>query len=70
MALHEARLLWGKDTPIQSIVSLGTGLYKKNEQQATAKEKVTSTSWKEKVIKVVAGATDTESKMCSWSSQI
>ena len=61
MAVHEARLLWGKATPIQCIVSLGTGLYKNREKQAVG-NKITSTSLKEKIIKVVAGATDTESK--------
>lgn len=60
VAIHESRLLWGKDTPIQTIISLGTGLYRKNERQTTARDKITSTSLKEKIIKVVAGATDTE----------
>ena len=62
MAIHEARLLWGRDTPIQTIVSLGTGLYKKNEREPANVDKITNTSLKEKIIKVVAGATDTESK--------
>ncbi len=61
IAIHEARLLWGKNAPIQTILSLGTGLYKKTDKQPLDKE-ITSTSLKEKIIKVVAGATDTESE--------
>ena len=62
MAIHESRLLWGKDTPIQTIISLGTGLYRKDQSQDATKDKISSTSLKEKVIKIVAGATDTESR--------
>lgn len=61
VAIHEARLLWGRDTPIQTIISLGTGLYQKNKKEATTRERTSSSSLKEKIIKVVAGATDTES---------
>lgn len=61
VAIHESRLLWDKATPIQTIVSLGTGLYRKNDKQTSVKDQITSTSLKEKIIKVVAGATDTES---------
>ena len=64
IAIHEARLLWGKAAPIQTIISLGTGLYKKTDKQPMAKE-ITGTSLKEKVIRVVAGATDTECKYTS-----
>ena len=62
VALHESRLIWGKATPIQTIISLGTGLYRKNKDQVVEQEAMTSTSLKEKIIKVVAGATDTESR--------
>ena len=60
VAIHEARLLWGKATPIQTIISLGTGLYR-SEPLAAASGGTSSTSLKEKIIKVMAGATDTES---------
>lgn len=63
VALHESRLIWGKATPIHTIISLGTGLYRKNKKQVIKHdETMTSTSLKEKIIKVFAGATDTESK--------
>ena len=74
VALHEARLLWGAKTPIQTVVSLGTGLYStpptnnntinsnydvmKGSSSSTSAPK--STSLKEKLTKVVLSATDTE----------
>ncbi len=42
--------------PIQTIISLGSGLYRKSDN------KISSTSLKDKIIKIVAGATDTEGK--------
>ena len=75
MALHEARLLWGAKTPIQTVVSLGTGLY--SIPPSTPTETINSnddvshrllnqaspknTSLREKLTKVVMSATDTES---------
>ena len=59
VALHEARLLWGRSTPIQCVISLGTGLY----MERTGKDKQrkeNNTSLKEKLTKIVASATDTE----------
>ena len=59
VALHEARLLWGRSTPIQCVISLGTGLYhEKADKDKVKKDK--NTSLKEKLTKVVASATDTE----------
>ncbi len=54
IALHEARLLWGKATPIECIISLGTGLYRKKTPNKEA------TSLRDKLTKIVASATDTE----------
>ena len=61
IAIHEARLLWGAEVPIQTIVSLGTGLPYKDSMAPTG-DKISSTSLREKIIKVVGGATDTESE--------
>lgn len=58
IALREARLLWGRHAPIQCVVSLGTGIYRR--RPASAVESLTNTSLKEKLTKVVASATDTE----------
>ncbi len=60
VAIHEARVLWGSNVPIQTVVSLGTGLPRGGEEGMAC----SSTSLKEKVFKVVGGATDTESKCC------
>lgn len=64
IAIHEARLLWGAEVPIQTVVSLGTGLHYNNKNNQPTKSNITSTSTsiREKIIKVVGGATDTESK--------
>jgi len=60
VAIHEARLLWGSSVPIQTVVSLGTGLKYLNTSTST-KDMSSTNSFREKVIKVVEGATDTES---------
>ena len=57
--MHEARLLWGRKTPIQCVISLGTGLYRERVSKAQ-KKKESNTSLKEKLTKIVASATDTE----------
>jgi hypothetical protein len=58
--VHEARLLWGRKTPIQCVISLGTGLYRERVSKAQKKKKESNTSLKEKLTKIVASATDTE----------
>lgn len=55
IAVHEARLLW-PDEPFQCIVSVGTGKYKGRSGPST----VEFSSLREKLLKVVASATDTE----------
>lgn len=55
IAIHEARLLW-PDEPFQCIVSVGTGKYKGRSGPST----VEFSSLREKLLKVVASATDTE----------
>ena len=75
VALHEARLLWGTKAPIQTVVSLGTGLYSApptntnttiNSNYDVMKGGFPptsfprSTSLKEKLTKIVLSATDTE----------
>lgn len=64
IAVHEARLLWGRSTPIQCIISLGTGRYLPQESDDRGGERgaVNSTSLREKLTKIVASATDTECK--------
>ena len=64
IAVHEARLLWGRSTPIQCIISLGTGRYLPQESDDRGGERgaINSTSLREKLTKVVASATDTECK--------
>ena len=76
VALHEARLLWGAKTPIQTVVSLGTGLYSAPPTNtnttinsnydvmkgggSSSTSAPKSTSLKEKLTKVILSATDTE----------
>ena len=63
IALHEAQLLWGRHTPIQCVISLGTGLYGKRwmkDKDGPCPVSSQSTSLREKLTKVVASATDTE----------
>lgn len=55
IAIHEARLLW-PDEPFQCIVSIGTGKYKGRSGPSA----VEFSSLREKLLKIVASATDTE----------
>ncbi|KAJ8046693.1 Calcium-independent phospholipase A2-gamma [Holothuria leucospilota] len=55
LAVHECRLLW-PDTPIQCVVSVGTGRYDPMDQEFPAE----LSSLKTKLIKVLCSATDTE----------
>ena len=55
LAIHEAKLIW-PSTPIQCVVSLGTGIYHSPSRRTNS----TFSSLREKLLKVVASATDTE----------
>lgn len=54
LAIHECKLLW-PNTPLQCVVSLGTGRY-----ETASKNNQTSTSLKAKITNVISSATDTE----------
>ena len=55
LAIHEAKLIW-PSTPIQCVISLGTGIYHSPSRRINS----TFSSLREKLLKVVASATDTE----------
>ncbi|PIK45558.1 putative phospholipase A I [Apostichopus japonicus] len=55
LAVHECRLLW-PDTPIQCVVSVGTGRYDPMDQEFPAEY----SSLRTKLFKVLCSATDTE----------
>ncbi|XP_041110428.1 calcium-independent phospholipase A2-gamma-like isoform X2 [Polyodon spathula] len=54
LAIHECKCLW-PDTPVQCVVSLGTGRY-----ETEGKNNATYTSLKTKLTNVISSATDTE----------
>ncbi|KAL0967188.1 hypothetical protein UPYG_G00248920 [Umbra pygmaea] len=54
LAIHECKLLW-PHSPLQCVVSLGTGRY-----ETTGKNSTTYTSLKAKLTNVISSATDTE----------
>lgn len=60
VAIHEAKQLW-PNSPIQSVVSFGTGRtsYNVNVSGDEKKEAIAS-SWKDKFYKILDSATDTE----------
>ena len=62
LAIHECKLLW-PNTPLQCVVSLGTGRY-----ESAGKNNQTSTSLKAKITNVISSATDTEGRVgaCVW----
>ena len=62
LAIHEAKLVWPA-TPLQCVVSLGTGIYYNPSRQLNS----TFSSLREKLLKVVASATDTEGSSYSPS---
>ncbi|CAH0552149.1 unnamed protein product [Brassicogethes aeneus] len=60
IALHEVKLLW-PDTPIQCIVSFGTGRSVLSTSDfITAPQSANTTSWANKFYKILDSATDTE----------
>lgn len=74
IALHEAQRLWGNSVPIQCVVSLGTGCYTKKQSSVSNGNYAcisNSTSWRDKLLNVIASATDTEGNVvfsaCEYS---
>lgn len=60
VAIHEAKLLW-PHTPLQCVVSFGTGRTELNPiESGTEAEEVSASSWKSKFLAVIDSATDTE----------
>ncbi|KAH1006410.1 calcium-independent phospholipase A2-gamma [Dendroctonus ponderosae] len=59
IAVHEAKLLW-PSTPIQCVVSFGTGRTVPNPMETVAPTSSSSTSWKHKFLAILDSATDTE----------
>ncbi|XP_034941440.1 calcium-independent phospholipase A2-gamma-like isoform X2 [Chelonus insularis] len=60
VAIHEAKRIW-PNTPIQCVVSFGTGRIPPNSPHNEEQTGTTGTSsWKEKFYKILASATDTE----------
>lgn len=62
VALHEAKLLW-PDSPIQCVVSFGTGRTAPNAPETSVEQPTSNnSSWKNKFLKILDSATDTEGK--------
>lgn len=62
VAIHEAKLLW-PTTPIQCIVSFGTGRTAPNPIDTSAElttTTISNSSWKKKFLAILDSATDTE----------
>ncbi|KAK9880476.1 hypothetical protein WA026_011719 [Henosepilachna vigintioctopunctata] len=60
VAIHEAKLLW-PHTPLQCVVSFGTGRTVPNPTDTNVEpEAVSASSWKSKFLAVIDSATDTE----------
>lgn len=63
VAIHEAKLLW-PNSPIQCIVSFGTGRTVPTHltRNSTNADAINVSSWKNKFMKILDSATDTEGK--------
>ncbi|XP_015115453.1 calcium-independent phospholipase A2-gamma isoform X2 [Diachasma alloeum] len=59
VAIHEAKLLW-PNTPIQCVVSFGTGRTPPSINDGDESKATNASSWKDKFDKILASATDTE----------
>ncbi|CAG9764915.1 unnamed protein product [Ceutorhynchus assimilis] len=59
VAIHEAKLLWPR-TPIQCVISFGTGRTVPNPIETTEPTQNNNTSWKHKFLAILDSATDTE----------
>ena len=69
VAVHESKHIWGHDVPLQCVVSLGTGLYRKErrlldfvEDSSLPKKKSSGSnlSLRDKLTKIIGSATYTE----------
>lgn len=59
VALHEAKLLWGPQTPIQCVISLGNGMRPETDPETKGKSWWLK-NWQEKLTQLIVSATDTE----------
>ncbi|KAF2900576.1 hypothetical protein ILUMI_05618 [Ignelater luminosus] len=59
VAIHEAKLLW-PNYPIQCVVSFGTGRTVPSHLEMVNEQTSNSSSWKNKFLKILDSATDTE----------
>ena len=60
VAIHEAKQLW-PNSPIQCVVSFGTGRVPLNINNSTEEKKeAVASSWRDKFYKILDSATDTE----------
>ncbi|XP_017777635.1 PREDICTED: calcium-independent phospholipase A2-gamma-like isoform X2 [Nicrophorus vespilloides] len=59
VAIHEAKLLW-PNTPIQCVVSFGTGRSVPTQSESFREQPANVSSWKNKFLKILDSATDTE----------
>lgn len=59
VAIHEAKLLW-PNTPVQCVVSFGTGRTPPSINDGDDSNATNASSWKDKFDKILASATDTE----------
>lgn len=64
IAVHEARNLW-PDTPLQSVVSLGTGRY-----EPLIIEGDKSINWASRLRTIINSATDTEGEVVIYTFEI
>lgn len=63
VAIHEAKLLW-PNSPIQCVMSFGTGRTAPNPVDPSDEQVIPSnSSWKGKFMKIIESATDTEGKL-------
>ena len=61
VALHEAKLLWGRQTPIQCVISLGNGMRPERDPETKGKSWWLK-NWQEKLTQLIVSATDTEGR--------
>ena len=64
LAIHEAKTLW-PTTPIQAVISLGTGMYHGRAAPHTTQ----FTTLKQKLMKLVASATDVEGEIINCEEE-
>ena len=70
VAIHEARCLW-PNANLQSVVSVGTGRSQPLDLVANLEgSDPSSTSWKQKLVKVIDSATDTERKCFTFTKHL